>query len=280
MEQVQRAPCFLFEDAIEATRFLAWVTLHLDDMKKAAASKTRHGSLQEVRISLNGNWTYLILGFETGDAAGQNMVTVCTDAVCRYILSASPVKPQHWYVEGNLSGDKKATAASFLFVRGRMVTAEATVKNDLIKKVLHTTAIDMVRYWTVSIVGGIQSGSIGVQGHFANGLAAIFLACGQDIACIAEAAVGVTRMSLTKEGDLYTSITLPNLIVGTVGGGTRFATQRACLAIMDCLGTDKARRFAEVCGAAVLAGEISIIGSLSAGDFSQAHASYGRPRGQ
>ena len=278
VEQVQRAPCFLFENAIEAGKFIAWVTEHFEDVKKVASQQSRHAVLEEVRVYLNGNWVYLILGYNTGDASGQNMVTLCTDAVCRAMASGSPIPPKQWFVEGNLSGDKKATAASFLLVRGKLVTAEVCIPKNLVRRVLHTTPENMVRYWTVSIVGGIQSGSIGVQGHYANGLAAIYLACGQDVACVAEAAVGVTRMSVTEKGDLYVSITLPNLIVGTVGGGTRLATQRECLALMECLGDGKARKFAEICAAAVLAGEISIIGSLAAGDFAAAHAAFGRPK--
>lgn len=278
LEQVQRAPCFLFDNAIEAGKFIVWVTDHFDDFKKVASQQSRHAALEEVRVYLNGSWAYLILGYNTGDAAGQNMVTLCTDAVCRAMADGSPVRPKQWFVEGNLSGDKKATAASFLLVRGKLVTAEVCLPKTIVRRVLHTTPENMVRYWTVSIVGGIQSGSIGVQGHYANGLAAIFLACGQDVACVAEAAVGVTRMSVTETGDLYVSITLPNLIVGTVGGGTRFATQKECLGLMDCLGNGKARKFAEICAAAVLAGEISIIGSLAAGDFTAAHARYGRPK--
>ena len=90
----------------------------------------------------------------------------------------------------------------------------------------------MVDYWRMSALGGVMSGSIGVQGHYANGLAALFIACGQDAACVAESAVGVTRFELTADGALYAAVTLPNLIVGTVGGGTGLPSQRACLEIL------------------------------------------------
>jgi hydroxymethylglutaryl-CoA reductase (NADPH) len=214
--------------------------------------------------------------FETGDAAGQNMVTIATDALCRDLVARAPVKPEHWYVEGNLSGDKKATMLAFLTARGKKVVAETVVARSLLKRVLHVTPEDMVRYWQVSVLGGAQSGSIGVQGHYANALAALFIACGQDAACVAEASVGVTRMDVTAEGALYVSVSLPNLIVGTVGGGTHLSTARECLAMMDCLGADRARKFAEICAATALSGEISIIAALSAGEFASAHARYGR----
>jgi hydroxymethylglutaryl-CoA reductase (NADPH) len=136
----------------------------------------------------------------------------------------------------------------------------------------------MLRYWQISFLGGAQSGSIGVQGHYANPLAAIFIACGQDAACISEASVGLTRMDSAPDGGLYVSVTLPNLIVGTVGGGTHLPTARECLQMMDCCGEGKARKFAEICASAALAGEISIIGALAAGEFGAAHANYGRKK--
>jgi hydroxymethylglutaryl-CoA reductase (NADPH) len=134
----------------------------------------------------------------------------------------------------------------------------------------------MMEYWKMSLLGGIQSGSIGVQGQYANGLAALFIACGQDAACVAEASVGDTRLDIVQGEDLYMSISMPNLIVGTVGGGTDLPTQRECLAMLGCTGTGSAKKFAEICAATVLAGEISIIGALGAGDFTRAHVTYGR----
>jgi hydroxymethylglutaryl-CoA reductase (NADPH) len=134
----------------------------------------------------------------------------------------------------------------------------------------------MAHYWQVSILGGIQSGSIGAQGHFANALAALFIACGQDAACVSEASVGLTRMEVNDEGDLYVSASLPGLIVGTVGGGTHLPTARECLEMLGCYGDGNGRKFAEICAATALAGEISIIGALAAGEFGKAHENYGR----
>ena len=123
-----------------------------------------------------------------------------------------------------------------------------------------------------------MTGTISVQGHYANGLAALFIACGQDAACVAEAAVGITRFARMENDDLYVSVTLPNMIVGTVGGGTKLPSQQAALQLMGLAGAGHAKAFAEVCAAAVLAGEISIIGSLSAGDFTKAHDDLARKR--
>jgi hydroxymethylglutaryl-CoA reductase (NADPH) len=136
----------------------------------------------------------------------------------------------------------------------------------------------MERYWKMSAMGAIQSGSIGVQGHIANALAALYLACGQDPACVAESAVGVTRFEVTDSGDLYASVTMPSVVVGTIGGGTGLPTQHACLEILGMAGEGKARALAELCGALALAGEISITAAICAGEFARAHKKLARGR--
>jgi hydroxymethylglutaryl-CoA reductase (NADPH) len=246
------------------------------DYPPIIAQHSRHAKLQDVKINMEGNQVLLIFEYHTGDAAGQNMVTICTDAVCQYIVANMPVKPKHWFIESNYSGDKKATSVSFTTVRGKKVTAEVRIKEQIVKEVLRSTPYLMAQYWQSSSIAAVQSGSIGIQGHFANGLAAIFIATGQDAACVSEAAVGITRMEVTEQGDLYAAVTLPNLIVGTVGGGTRLPTQRECLELMNCYGDGKARKFAEIIGATALAGELSIAAALSAGHFAKAHKLFGR----
>jgi hydroxymethylglutaryl-CoA reductase (NADPH) len=219
---------------------------------------------------------FLLFQFSTGDAAGQNMVTLATDAICRQLVDRSPVKPETWFVEANLSGDKKATHLAFQLTRGKRVVSEVTVPAALVQKFLHTTPDQVKRYWEVAMLGSFQSGSIGMQGHVANGLTALFMACGQDVACVSEAAVGLTRFDVTPAGDLYLSLTLPDVIVGTVGGGTGLPTARECLDMLGCAGAGQARKFAEICGVTALAGELSIAGALASGEFSAAHATFGR----
>lgn len=280
-EHVQRAPGFVFRSMAEAAHFAAWATERFDRFREVAGTRTAHGKLLDLLTHVEANHVYLILAFHCGDASGQNMATFCAAAICEEILATTPVKPQSWYLEANMSGDKKATVLSFLHTRGRHVMAEVTLPRRLIQRALHTTPERMAEYWRMSFVGGAQSGSIGVSGHIANGLAALFLACGQDVACVSEASVGVTRLELNEAGDLYCGLTLPNLIVGTVGGGTRLPTQRECLRILHCEGSQEGKelgaKFAEIGAAVALAGEISIVGAISAGQFSSAHESLGRP---
>jgi hydroxymethylglutaryl-CoA reductase (NADPH) len=277
-EGVSRAPGFAFRNIEEAGRFVVWVLAQQDAFRKAAEATTRHGRLADVRFTIEGNHVYLILEFTTGSAAGQNMVTIATEAVCEYIREHTPVTPRYFFVEANLSGDKKASALSFMNVRGKKVVAEVTLAPALVKRFLHSTPEMMVNYWRMSALGGVMSGTIGVQGHYANGLAALFIACGQDAACVAESAVGITRFELAEDGGLYAAVTLPNIIVGTVGGGTALPSQRACLEILGLAGPDHAEALAEVCGALALAGELSIIAALSSHEFARAHRRLARGR--
>jgi hydroxymethylglutaryl-CoA reductase (NADPH) len=270
-EGVTRSPGFVFANAIDCGRFAAWVVGQTEAFRSAAATTTRHGQLEDVRLAIEGNHLYLHLDYRTGDAAGQNMVTLATAAVCAFALAHAPVQPVRHYVEANMSGDKKASAQSFQTVRGKKVTAEVLLPVEVVTRRLRTSAEAMVDYWRMSALGGVLSGTVGVQGHYANGLAALFLATGQDIACVAEAAVGVTRMETRPEGALYAAVTLPNLIVGTVGGGTGLPTAAACLDILGLRGAGHARALAEVAAALCLAGELSIIAALSAGHFASAH---------
>lgn len=278
VEGVQRSPLFKFHNLGDLGQFVVWILGQVDKFKEITEQSSRFAKLEDMRTNIEGNHLILTFEFHTGDASGQNMVTICTDKICQYIIANTPVQPEMWFIEGNYSGDKKATSQSFTSVRGKKVTTEIVLPAEIIQGVLKTTARAMAEYWRSSTIGIIQSGAIGAQGHYANGLAALFIATGQDAACVAEAATGITRMEEKENGALYCSVTLPNLIVGTVGGGTGLPTQQECLELMGCAGPGNARKFAEICGALVLAGELSIAAALSAGHFASAHQNLGRKK--
>jgi hydroxymethylglutaryl-CoA reductase (NADPH) len=277
-ESLNRAPAFVFKTTAEACQFVVWSMAQFENFERVVAETTAHGKLMDLGCTVEGNHVYLNFEFTTGDASGQNMVTLSTQAICDEIIATTPVAPIRHYVESNLSGDKKASARAFNSTRGKKVTAEATIFAELVAKHLHTTPKAMVDYWQMSAIGGVLSGTLGIHGHFANGLAAIYLATGQDAACVAESAIGVTRFEVTDEGDLYATVTLPGIMVGTVGGGTGLPTQKACLDLMGLAGPGKARALSEVCAGLLLAGELSIIAALSAGHFSRAHRKLARTR--
>lgn len=277
-EGVTRSPGFAFKTIADLATFSHWILLNKDTLSETAKKTSNYCRLIDIRIAAEGNNLYLLCDFTTGDAAGQNMVTIATQAMCEYIIANTPVQPKYWFVEANCSGDKKSTAQSYSSVRGKKVSVEINIPAKLVKRFLHTTPQRMVDCWQMSAIGGVISGTMGVQGHYANSLAAMFIACGQDAACVAEAAVGITRFEVCEDGALYCAVTLPNLIVGTVGGGTKLPSQQTCLEMMNLPKENQARAFAEICAAAALAGEISIIGSMSAGDFTTAHKKLARDR--
>jgi hydroxymethylglutaryl-CoA reductase (NADPH) len=276
VEGVQRSPVFRFDNMGHMGRFLIFAIDKAPEFQEIVSGSSRHAKIHDIKYNIEGNQLIMNIEYSTGDAAGQNMVNICTDALCKWLVENAPVKPSIWFIESNYSGDKKAAAVSFAHVRGRKVSAEVHLRKEVVEKILRCRPEDMVQYWQSSTLGVIQSGSIGAQGHVANGLTALFIATGQDVACVSEAAVGITRMELTSDGGVYACVTLPNLIVGTVGGGTYLPTQRESLEMLDCYGTGKAQKFAEICGALCLAGEISIAAAIASGQFSQAHEKFGR----
>ncbi len=278
VEGVQRCPFFKFDNIGTVGVFIKWIHDHMDEFPKIVSQVSNYAKLTDFKTNVEGNSVILTFEFQTGDAAGQNMVTICTDQICKYILTNFDIEPLEWYIESNYAGDKKATAVSFSNVRGKKVTSEVVLPREIVNKVLKTTPEKIAKYWQSSTLGVIQSGAIGAHGHVANGLTAMFIACGQDVACISESAIGLTRMETNANGDLYVSVTLPSLIVGTIGGGTHLPTQNECLEMMDCAGVGKARKFAEICCAVALAGEISIASAMSVDHFTKAHKNLGRKK--
>lgn len=277
-EGVSRAPIFRFNNLQVLTQFLAFASQEEQKFEQIIRSKSRFAQLLHMKPVIEGNHLNLVFTYTTGDASGQNMVTICTEAICHHLVQHSPIQPEAWYIDGNLSGDKKATSNAFARTRGKRVTAEIEISSKILEQRVNVSPNQIVDCWRTNTMGALQTGSIGAQGHYANGLAAIFIATGQDAACVAESAVGVTRMEVNKTGDLYVSVTLPNLIVGTVGGGTHLPTQAECLQLMNCYGEGKANQFAEVIAASLLGGEISICAAIAAHDFTAAHRLLGRKK--
>jgi hydroxymethylglutaryl-CoA reductase (NADPH) len=274
---VSRAPGFVFASMPDAIEFAGWVESQAAAIRQVAEATTRHGQLTRMTCIPEGNYVFVDLHFTTQDASGQNMVTIAAQAVCDYVRTRSPIRPLSYYIESNLSGDKKASRRALQSVRGRKVAAEAIILETEVAACLHTSPHEMARYYRMAAVASSMAGTFGTQGHFANGLAGLYLACGQDVACVAESAIGHTRFEVLPGGDLYCSVTLPGVMVATVGGGTGLPSQKACLDILGFSGPGKAPALAEVAAALCLAGEISIVGAICAGEFTRAHQQMARP---
>lgn len=276
-EGVIRTPAFVFDNLVNAGMFVEWVVTEIESLKTAAESTTRHGKLVSLEPVVDNNIVFLICRYTTGDAAGQNMVTIATNALCEGIAARCPVTVNAWYIEGNFSGDKKASFLGLVTGRGRKVSASVTLKAEVVEKTLGTTVQAMLDYGQVANLGSHLSGQLGAQAHFANGLAALYIATGQDAACVAESAIGITRME-ARGSDLFCSVTMPNILVGSVGGGTILPSQSAGLNILGLKGEGKGAALAEVTAATCLCGEISIVAAIAAGHFTRAHENLARHR--
>ena len=276
-DAMQRAPAFLFASAREARAFGAWVEQNFDEIRARAEATTRVGQLRNIEQYSASRFRFLRFNFTTGDAAGQNMVGKATRAACEWIRGAYP-GIERYYLEANMATDKKSSRVNVLHSRGKRVTAEATIPARLFDEVMHVP-IDLVyRGRQVSNVGSLLSGSNNNGAHSPNGITAMFIATGQDVANVAESSAAIVYAELTAAGDYYYSVTIPSLIVATYGGGTGLATQRECLELLDCYGQDRAKKFAEIVAATVLCGELSLGSAMIADEWVSSHDQYGRNR--
>lgn len=276
-EAMQRSPVFQFDHALAARQFGEWVVDHMDGIRAAAEATTRSGKLRDVMQFAIGPLRYLRFNFTTGDAAGQNMVSKATLAACEWIRAEHPDHPD-FVLSGNIDTDKKHSQINTLLTRGKRVVAECTLTDEAVRRIMGTSTEALFRMRQVSQAGAFMAGSANNGAHAANGLAAVFIATGQDAANVSESHAAITYAQLRDNGDYYWSVTLPSLIVATYGGGTGLATQREGLELLGCYGRGKAHKFAEICGGVVLAGDISLSCAILAGDWVSSHDRYGRNR--
>jgi len=276
-----RAPAFWTPGVDEAVRFIQWVRKRIEDIRREAESTTRHGRLVEIQPFLAGNIVWLRFVYSTGDAMGMNMATIATDRAAEWILNNYPGSVKLVAISGNMCTDKKPAMVNMLLGRGKTVVAEAAIKRDVALKVLKAPPeeIDAVNR-VKNLLGSARAGSLSYNAHFANIIAAIFIATGQDVAQVVESSMGYTWTEV-RDGDLYISVTLPSLEVGTVGGGTRLPTQREALAMLGVAGGGdppgtNARKLAEIIAATVLAGELNLLAALAANELARAHKLLGR----
>jgi hydroxymethylglutaryl-CoA reductase (NADPH) len=274
-----RAPVFATDSVIHASSVCDWVTVHHDELKTAAESTTSHGKLTGIVTFVAGTSVYVRLEFDTKDAMGMNMVTIASAKVADMIATGTGARLIA--LSGNMCTDKKPAAINGIMGRGRSVVAGVALSHDLIAQVLKTDAkiIHEVNY-RKNLVGSIRAGSMGFNAHAANVVAAMFIACGQDAAHAIDGSTCITTVDLTETG-VYVAVTLPSLPVGTVGGGTGVETQQECLKLLGVAGSGtppgtNARKLGEIIGAAVLAGELSLLGALAAQHLARAHQQLGR----
>lgn len=276
-DAMQRAPVFIFEDARQARDFGEWIEANFEQIKTEAETTTRSGKLRNIEQYAAARMRYLRFNYTTGDAAGQNMVSKATFIACEWIKANYP-GIKRYMLSGAMDTDKKHSQLNTLHTRGKRVIAEATIPSELIEKLMGVSAWALYKARAISQVGNFMAGSTNTGAHSANGITATFIATGQDVANVAESSAAVTFADIDDDGNYYIAITIPSLIVATYGGGTGLPTQQECLNILDCNGTGKAHKLAEIIGATVLAGELSLGSAVLAGDWVTSHDALGRNR--
>jgi len=274
-DENQTNPSFFFPSVEEAARFPGWLKAHFEEARQAAESTTRHGKLIGFQPHQIGRQVIVNFRYSTGDAQGMNMIVRATDAVCRWAVAQWP--GAEYFVFSGMSSEKRPSGYLLSRGKGKWVTASAFMPENIVRGYLNCSSHALYRVWHSTLIGQLAANVVGYNGQLANGLTAIFIATGQDVANVVNSACGITNFEL-EEGGIRVSVTLPALTVATIGGGTALGTQRECLEMLGCYGAGQAKKFAEVVTAGVLGGEISMAGAIASGEFVKAHETYGRNR--
>jgi hydroxymethylglutaryl-CoA reductase (NADPH) len=262
-------PVFIVRNLEEAETLVAWIRDNFAALKEKVREATGHGELLDIQPYILGRRVALKISFYTQDAMGANMIGIATENICRFV--AERVGIEKYLLRSNLSSEKKASSVNLLSGYGKTVLAEVTLPAKVVTRHLNSSPAALHAAWHSWALGSFQAGAVGINGHLANGIAGIFIACGQDAAHVANACIGITTIEMTPAGDLYYAVRLPNIIVGTVGGGTALGTQRECLEMIGCYGQGKSRKFAEIIAGALLAGEIGISAGVTSDEFLDPH---------
>lgn len=270
------APTFLFNDVSAAYQFASTLQGHFEKIRGEAEATTEYGRLLRLEPAVVGRNVIVRFHYYTADAHGMNMIVKATDHACRWMKRS--LGALDYQIFSGFESEKHASGGLFTAGKGKRVTAGALVPADLLQRYLRATPGQFLSLWQHTVVGHIEAHSVGYNGHFANGLAGIFIACGQDVGNLPNCAVGITNFEVTDEGNLYASVTLPSLTVATVGGGTGWGTARECLAMLGCDGASFAPKLAEIIASALLAGEVSFGAAIISREFVAAHEAYGRNR--
>eukprot|EP00919_Chromeraceae_sp_WS-2016_P054717 GHVR01130089.1.p1 GENE.GHVR01130089.1~~GHVR01130089.1.p1 ORF type:complete len:417 (+),score=92.34 GHVR01130089.1:25-1251(+) len=267
-----RAPVFIFERSSGAADFIKW--FYDSGIQKTLIDKMNeqpHCTVVKLNPILTDRKVHLYIGIDSTDAAGQNMVTYC-GAIAMEVISSNwkGAKVVDAFVEGGFNSGKRGSSIHFLEGKGHYTVSDCLIPREVVKKVLHTTPEALRDFQSMHQRTNAYTACISSTAHVANGLTAMFIALGQDPACSAESQAAVTYFDVLPEypDHLYTSITMPSLIVATVGGGTHLPSQRACL---DVVGAKDAEELAEVMGAVSLGGEVSFYAAMAANEFAKAH---------
>lgn len=274
-DQMTRAPAIKTKSSTEALKVKAWFEDNFSELKEIAESTTSHGKLLKIDpIFVAGSYVYPRFVYSTGDSMGMNMVTIATEKILHKM--SEETNAIHIALSGNVCVDKKPASINVIEGRGKSLVADIIIPEEIVEKKLKTTADAIVEVNTAkNLIGSAMAGSMAYNAHYANMIAAIFLATGQDAAHVSEGSLGITTAE-NRDGDLYFSVNMPDVPIATVGGGTSLATASEGLNILGVKGNGGARKFGEIIISTVLAGELSLMGALAAGHLARAHQQLAR----
>jgi len=273
-DNMTRAPVFKVRNIDHASEVIGWISDNMSHLSDIVSGTTNHGKLLSVDSYPAGRNLFLRFAYDTGDAMGMNMATIATEAICKEIEDATGAVMVS--VSGNMCSDKKPAAINMIKGRGKTVVAEAIIPKAIVEKRLHADTDSIVEINTrKNLIGSSLSATLGANAHASNMVAALYIATGQDPAQVIGGGMTVTTCE-SIDDDLYISVRMPSVEVGTIGGGTRLPCQSEALKIMDCLGDGKAKKFAEIVAVTVLAGELSTLSAQAAGHLGKAHKELGR----
>ncbi|PKA52834.1 3-hydroxy-3-methylglutaryl-coenzyme A reductase 3 [Apostasia shenzhenica] len=281
-----RAPVVRFDSAKRAAelKFFLEEFGNFETLALVFNRSSRFARLQRIQCSLAGKNLYMRFSCSTGDAMGMNMVSKGVQNVLDFLQNDFP-DMDVISISGNFCSDKKPAAINWIEGRGKSVVCEAIIKEETVKKVLKTTVSALVELNTLkNLAGSAVAGALGgFNAHASNIVTAIYIATGQDPAQNVESSHCITMMEAVNDGkDLHISVTMPSIEVGTVGGGTQLPSQSTCLNLLGVKGasTDSpganSRRLATIVAGAVLAGELSLMSALAAGQLVKSHMKYNR----
>ncbi|XP_074275555.1 3-hydroxy-3-methylglutaryl-coenzyme A reductase-like [Silene latifolia] len=285
-DRMTRAPVVRFGSARRAAelKFFLENPANFETLSFVFSKSSRFARLQDVKCAIAGKNLYTRFACSTGDAMGMNMISKGVQNVLDFLQSDFPDMDVIG-ISGNYCSDKKPAAVNWIEGRGKSVVCEAVIKEDVVKKVLKTNVASLVELNMLkNLTGSALAGALGgFNAHAANIVSAVYIATGQDPAQNVESSHCITMMEAINEGkDLHVSVTMPSIEVGTVGGGTQLASQSACLNLLGVKGPNKesaggnARQLAAIVAGSVLAGELSLMSAISAGQLVKSHMKYNR----
>ncbi|KAK2427270.1 3-hydroxy-3-methylglutaryl-coenzyme A reductase [Trifolium repens] len=281
-----RAPVVRFNSAKRASqlKFFLEDPQNFDSLSHTFNKSSRFARLQSIKANMAGKNLYIRFTCSTGDAMGMNMVSKGVQNVLDFLQIDFP-DMEVIGISGNFCSDKKAAAVNWIEGRGKSVVCEAVIKEEVVKKVLKTSVESLVELNMLkNLTGSAMAGALGgFNAHASNIVSAIYLATGQDPAQNVESSHCMTMTEAVNDGkDLHISVTMPCIEVGTVGGGTQLASQSACLNLLGVKGASKetpganSRQLATIVAGSVLAGELSLMSAIAAGQLVKSHMKYNR----